>query len=60
MKGKQNGHVNRKKKLRSDFLLIQLTRNNRTKKSVLVHKNIILTEKILNQIKQDFNKSCQI
>lgn len=35
-------------------------RNNRTKKSVLVHKSIILKEKILNQIKQDFNKSCQI
>lgn len=38
----------------------ETARNNRTKKSVLVHKSIILTEKILNQIKQDFDKSCQI
>ena len=38
MKGKQNGHVNRKKKLRSDFLLIQLTRNKLNKTSTKVAK----------------------
>ena len=74
MKGKQNGPINKKKKSRSSILLLArfsrqiflLARFSSDKteqwynESVLVHESVPLKGKILNQIKQAVEKSCQI
>ena len=48
------------KKLRSDLSSVTENTKQSCEKSLLVHRNIILTEEIFNQIKQAFNKSFQI
>ena len=48
------------KKLRSDLSSVTENTKRSYEKSLLVHRNIYLTEEIFNQIKQAFNKSFQI
>ena len=48
------------KKLRSDLSSVTENTKQSYEKSLLVHRNMILTEEIFNQIKQAFNKSFQI
>ena len=48
------------KKLRSDLSSVAENTKQSYEKKILVHRNIILTEEIFNQIEQALNKSFQI
>ena len=48
------------KKLRSDLSSVAENTKQLYERSLLVHRNIILSEEIFNQIEQAFNKSFQI